>query len=157
MADDRIDKWASIIDAVKTPLSFLVLGFIATDSTLLFLVGAAPEHKTLLVWCAIIFVPCFVFIVVGLAIWRPEALTGYRPLEMEYAVSIAQDIFISLDGYMRNLENSERNEAWSTLADVLISSDNRNKTYREFSGRIAGRILKSSRVKSVQSSAPDAR
>ena len=114
---------SSIIDSVKTPLGFLVLGFLVVDGTIATLAVTLTEYQAPLIWTVIVSIPVFVLTVVTLAVWRPEALRGDRPLQEIYAKQFASDLFVSIDGALSNLEPLERAEAWLTVADV-ITSDN---------------------------------
>src|SRR5262249_31506757 len=107
-----------VLQAVKTPLSFLVLGFLIVDGTVATLAMSLVDFRTPLVWTVIASVPGFVALVAAMAIWRPESLKGDRPLDQIYGRQFAGDLFIALDGSLQNLEPAERAEAWLIVADV---------------------------------------
>jgi hypothetical protein len=69
----------SIIDAVKTPLGFLVLGLLVVDGTVASLALGLQDYRAHLIWTIILSIPLFMLVVVVLAAWRPEALRGDRP------------------------------------------------------------------------------
>ena len=140
MSSTPTESRSSIIDAVKTPLGFLVLGFLIVDGTLAALAMGLVEYRTPLVWTFIISIPMFVIVVVTLAIWRPEALRGDRPLEATHADQFATDLYLALDGALSNLEVFEREEAWMTLADVIASANTNDKTYLNFRISVAERL-----------------
>lgn len=130
----------STIDAVRTPLSFLVLGFLVVDGTVASLALALPEFRPLLVWTVIISIPLFVITVVSLAVWRPEALRGDRPLQETHANQFASDLYLALDGPLRNLEPLERAEAWLTVGDVVTSGSQVDASYAQFCVAVATRL-----------------
>lgn len=136
------DSRSSIIDAVKTPLGFLVLGFLVVDGTIASLAVALTDFRTPLVWTIIISIPLFVLVVVSLAVWRPEALRGDRPLEAVHANQFASDLFLALDGALSNLEPAERAEAWLTVADVVTSGSQADASYSRFCLAVATRLKK---------------
>jgi hypothetical protein len=137
---------SAVIDAVKTPLGFLVLGLLVVDGTIASLAIALTEHRTPLVWTIIASIPIFILTVVGLAVWRPEALRGDRPLQDVYANQFASGLFLALDGALSNLEPVERAEAWLTVADVITSDDQADTSYSRFCFAVAARLKKLSNV-----------
>jgi hypothetical protein len=142
MSQPSTESRASIIDAVKTPLAFLVLGFLVVDGTVAALAVSLADYRGLLVWTVVLSIPAYVLTVVGLAIWRPEALTGDRPLQDIYAKQFAGDLFLALDGALRNLEPAEHDEAWLTVADVITTDSKADRTYSRFCSAVAARIRK---------------
>ena len=131
---------SSTIDAVKTPLAFLVLGFLVVDGTVASLAVALSEYRAPLVWTVILSIPVFILTVVGLAVVRPEALRGERPLHDMHANQFASDLYLALDGALSNLEPAERAEAWLTVADVIVSSSATDMSYSRFCSSVAGRL-----------------
>lgn len=134
------DNWGDIIDAIKTPLGFLALGILIVTVPVATLAILLPEFSRLLVWAIIILVALIVITVVCLAVWRPEALRGDRPLHQVYANQFACDLYLALDGPLRNLEPLERAEAWLTVADVVTSGGQEDASYSRFSEAVAKRL-----------------
>jgi hypothetical protein len=131
------DTRSSIIDAVKTPLGFLVLVLLVVDGTVASLALALADYRAPLVWTFIISLPVFLLTVVGLALGRPEALHGVRPLQTAHAQLLARDLLITLDGPFSNLEPAERAEAWATLTDVFTYVSKDDATYFKFCEGVA--------------------
>jgi hypothetical protein len=142
MSDVVTESRASIIDAVKTPLGFMVLGFLIVDVTVAGLAVTLQDFRAPLVWTVICSIPVFVLTVIGVAVWRPEALRGDRPLQEVYANQFASDLFIALDGALSNLEVLEREEAWLTVADVITSDSHADQSYAKFCTAVAARLKK---------------
>lgn len=140
MSDTSPERRSTIIDVVKTPLSFLVLGLLIVESTLGGLAVSLSEQRPILVWAIIISFPAYTAIVVALAIWKPEALRGDRPLQREHANTFAGDLFLALDGALSNLTRAERAEAWITVADVVTSSPSKDSTYANFCLEVAAKL-----------------
>lgn len=142
MNQPPIENRSAIIDAIRNPLSFLVLGLLLVDGTLAGLAIAIEKHETLLVYTIVISIPAFVLVVVGLAVWRPEALRGDRPLQEVYAKNFATDLFVALDGSLRNLTSSERMDAWATAADIITNDTATDASYSSFCLAVAERLNK---------------
>ena len=83
-ASDR----TSVIQAVKTPLSFLVLGFLIIDGTIGALAISLPDYRTPLIWTVIISVPSLVVLVAAMAIWRPEVPRGRSTARQDLWTSV---------------------------------------------------------------------
>ena len=148
MAKPSGETRASIIDAVKTPLAFLVFGFLVVDGTVAALAISLNDFREILVWTVVVSIPAFVLTVVALAVWRPEALRGDRPLQAIYANQFAGDLFLALDGALSNLEKFERAEAWITVADVITSESKADASYSKFCSSVAERLKKLANVTS---------
>lgn len=133
---------SSVIDSVKTPLGFLVLGLLVVDGTIAGLAVTLTEYRTPLVWTVIVSIPVLILTVIILAVWRPEALRGDRPMEEVHAKQFASDLFLALDGALRNLEPLERAEAWLTVADVIASENQADAGYAIFCSAVANRLKK---------------
>lgn len=144
MSPPSVESRGSIIDSVKSPLGFLVLGLLVVDGTIasLAVIPILSQFQPLLVWTVIVSIPVFVLIVVGLAVWRPEALRGDRPLQEVYANQFAGDLFLALDGALGNLEPVERAEAWLTVADVITTGSDGDTSYSRFCSAVAARLKK---------------
>ena len=142
MSQPSAESRSSIIGAVKNPLGFLVLGLLVVDGTIAYLAVALSEFRAPLVWTTIVSIPVFVLTVVGLAVWRPEALRGDRPLQELYANQFATDLFLALDGALGNLEPIERAEAWLTVADVITTGSDADASYSKFCSAVAARLKK---------------
>jgi hypothetical protein len=142
------------INAVKTPLAFLVLGLLIVEGTVAGLAVSLIEYRGLLVWTAVVSVPAYALVVVFLSVWRPEALLGVRPLQAIYANQFAADLFLALDGSLRNLEKLERAEAWITVADVITNYSEADRTYATFCSAVAARLKTLANVTSRGLSTP---
>lgn len=142
MTQPPVESRSSIIDAVKTPLGFLVLGLSVVEVTVSALAVSLVEFRAVLVWTVVLSIPAFVLIVVGLAVWQPEALRGDRPLQDVYASQFATDLYLGLVGAMGNLRPLEREEAWLTVADVITSDSKADASYSRFCAGVAARLKK---------------
>jgi hypothetical protein len=140
MSNGASQDRASIIDAVKTPLGFCVLGLLVIDGTLAAMAITLEQFRTELVWTVIASVPILVLSVLLIAVYRPEALRGVRPWQESYANQLADDLYMGLDGALGNLGTIERMEAWLTVADVIVSSNVAERAYASFCGDIATRL-----------------
>lgn len=132
----------AVVSAITTPLAYLVLVLLLVESVIggLALSLPDPAYRIPLVWSVIITIPAFAATVVALAVFRPEALTGDRPLQRETAQRLADDIYDALEGPLRNLEPRERMEAWAATAEIITSDPSADKTYRRFCETVADRL-----------------
>lgn len=135
-----LDNRGSVIEAVKNPLGFLVLGMLVVEGTIAALAVSLEKFQGPLVWTLIISVFLFIATVVILAVWRPEALKGSRPLQEIHANQFASDLFLALDGALSNLEPAERVEAWLTVADVIESGGDAEGVYSLFCTGVAKKL-----------------
>ena len=140
--DHAKESRSSIIEAVRTPLGFLVLGLLVVDGTVATLAVALPEYRAPLVWTVIVSIFALVLVVVGLAVWQPEALRGDRPLQDVHANKFAGDLFAALGGTLSNLQPVERDEAWMIVADVIVSDNQADASYARFCGVVSARLKK---------------
>ena len=154
MTNPSTEPRISTIEAVKNPLSFLVLGILVVDGTIAGLAISLSDYRALLVWTVILSIPAFILTVVGLAVWRPEALRGDRPLQAVYANQFASDLFLALDGALSNLESRERAEAWLIVADVITSDSKEDASYSRFCVAVADRLKKLTNVTNRSLGAP---
>src|SRR5258708_39646268 len=101
----------SIIEAVKTPLNFLVLSLLVVDGTVGSLAIALKDFRAPLVWTVIVSIPAFVPTVVGLAVWRPGVLSGHSPLQAVHPDPFPSALLLALDGSFSKLQPIERVDA----------------------------------------------
>jgi uncharacterized SAM-binding protein YcdF (DUF218 family) len=144
------DSRKNIINAVTTPLAFLVLSLLVVETLLGGMAGAFEQQRTLLIWVIIIFLAAFILTVVGLAILRPEALSGNRPWQPDLAQRLADDLVMSLDGAFNNLSPRSQEQAWETVADVITSDEDVNKEYFAFCFIVAKRLRKQNEVRRIR-------
>ena len=131
-----------IIAAVTNPLSYLVLGLLIAESALGTLAVQLEIQRELLIWAMVIALFLFVVTVVFLAIWRPEALKGIRPWHLSHSSQFADDLSLALEGPISNLPESDQEEAWRTLTDIIKTSDDSSLDYSAFCKQVADRLDK---------------
>jgi hypothetical protein len=136
-----------VIGAVTTPLKYLVLALLVVELLLGGLASGFEAQRTLLVWAIICYLAAFTLIVVGLAILRPEALSGTRPWQPNLAQKFALDLIMSLEGAMENLSPRAKTEAWATVADVITSDKEVNREYLVFCEIVAKHLRKQNEVR----------
>jgi hypothetical protein len=134
------DPRVSIINAVRTPLGFLVLGLLVVEGGLSAFAASNNGYPFLLLAVAIGVAVVYALLVAGLAAWRPEALAGNRPLQAVHANQLATDLYIALDGSLRNLERAERQEAWIVAADIITTSNITDSLYSDFCKIVAEKL-----------------
>jgi hypothetical protein len=130
--------WVPIIDAVKSPLAFMVLALLGTLE-IINVIGARMADQNVAFFASLGCVVLFVIAVVGLAIWNLETLTGVRPLA-EHADRFAMQLYVGADGAFQSLQPAERAEAWATLGDVIASQTDRSDAYKDFCRMVSKRI-----------------
>ena len=144
----------ALLDAVRTPMSFFVLGLLVVDGTIAGMAMSLPDYRGILVGAVVISVPLFMAIVAGLSVFRPEALRGDRPLQEVYSRQFASDIYVVIDGYLRNLESRERVEAWQTVADVITNETERDATYSKFCAGVASNLRRLANIAQRSATTP---
>ena len=137
---DEAGKFASIINAVKNPLGFLVLVILVLNAWMGVLAIKITAYQGVFVAAIIGSVGFLAVAVIGLSIFRPEALQGVRPWQETYAPRLGDDLFLAIDGAFDNLEPVERDEAWAVLSEVLKNVRKDEKSYRKFCSTVADRI-----------------
>lgn len=142
------EKWSSLIGAVKTPLGFMVFAVLVLNALLGAISVAVPAYR---IWLGAVLIGS-IFLVVAtvvlLAIFRPEALMGTRPWHETYAPKLADDLFMAVEGAFANLEQKEREEAWTVLSDVLTNVPKDEKNYRKFCLAVESRIQRNLTLRS---------
>ena len=131
-----------IIEAVKRPINFMVLVLLMVEALLGAMAFQFPEQRLVLIWVIICFFAIFTLIVILLAIWKPEVLQGTKSWDKNYSDRLADNIYISIEGYFDNLSREEKTEAWLALSDFLKSEDSGNLEFNDFCQRIGVRISK---------------
>jgi hypothetical protein len=140
MSATSSESKSSIIDAVKTPLGFLVLGLLLVEGITASLAVAGKGNPLPLLWTSILLISLFAVLVVFLAWKRPEALYGTRPLQEIHADLFASNLFLGIDGALSNLEPAERAEAWVFAAGVIGSGGKQDANYSEFCAAVAAKV-----------------
>jgi len=126
-----------LANAIRTPLAFYVLCLLIVEWTISGLILALPDFRAHLVWTLDLSLAAFIIIVTVLAIWRPEALSGDRPLQKEAVQRLGSNLYTALVGAFRGLEPDERLEAWVMIANVITNDEKASETYRKFAISLA--------------------
>lgn len=142
------------IEQVKTPLIFFAFELTVIEVTIAALIWALPDYHGVLITAFVGFLFGSMLLVGGLAIWRPEALSGERPLQGLHAEKFAQDVFYSMDGSLLNLDKSERIEAWSICAKAIIPTQDVDPVFTKFCKGVAAKLEK---LADLKSRSPDPR
>lgn len=133
-----------IIKATTSPLGFLVLAFLAVEALLGILVVRRAASPDPLLWAMLGALLGLVVVVVVLATWRPEALTGVRPLSGHYAVLFYDNLTMALDGPFANLGGVDQDEAWATLAGIIGDAEGEkiDREYVQFCKAVSDHLKK---------------
>jgi hypothetical protein len=132
----------AIIDVVKQPINFMVLVLLMVEALLGTMAFQFPELRQTLVWVIIIFFATFTLIVIFLAVWKPGVLQGTKNWDKTFSDRLAVDICFAVEGYLENLSQQEKIEAWLSLSDVLRTQDSGDDEFNDFCNRMSERILK---------------
>lgn len=89
-----------------------------------------------------LFFAAFTLIVIFLAVWRPEVLQGTRNWDKTFSDRLSDDIYFSVEGYLDNLSEQEKIEAFLSLSDILATQDSGNDEFNMFCKRMSERITK---------------
>lgn len=84
----KVNNWAAIIEAVRTPLGFYSLSVLAAEAILGTTAGFANGlDRTILVYGMLGSLVSLIFLVAGISIWRPDALYGKPPTVLNIEVN----------------------------------------------------------------------
>jgi hypothetical protein len=136
MSEDSASK-RQLVEVVNTPIAYLTLVLLIVDGTLCGLTISLPEYRPYLVPAVLLALTVLSTVVVVLAIVRPEALRGDRPLSLHHAQQFASDVHTAVNGY---LDPAQRAEAWTTLAELLENSPTEDASYKRFVSRVSARL-----------------
>lgn len=136
--------WVPIIEAVKSPLAFMVLALLG-GLEIMNVISARMTDPNLAFFGAIAWIFAFIVAMVGMAIWNIETLLGVRPLA-EHAEQFAVQLYAGAEGAFRSLEPAERAEAWATLGDVIASRTEHDARYKEFCQIVSKRVKEIAKI-----------
>lgn len=142
-AGDR-SLWVPIIEAVKSPLAFMVLALLAFLEIMNF-ISARMTDQNLAFFGAMACIGVFIAAVVGMSLWNIETLLGVRPLA-DHAERFAMQLYAGAEGAFRSLEPAERAEAWATLGDVIASRTEHDDRYKEFCQIVSKRVKEIAKI-----------
>ncbi len=145
--NSRVD----IIQTVKTPLGFFTLTVLVVEAILGVAAGFSQgADRTLLIWGMMILIFLLIIIVVGLALFRPEALSGKRPgtitelpnrddyllAQINEAPKAQKTIWLRIN----TLSPSKDNPIIGELQDVLASAKKNERDVRILAPRGRERV-----------------
>lgn len=120
-APDRV----TLIDSVNTPLGFFVLMVTVVESGMLLALslGKIPQQLEMFIGIGALVLLCLLIIVVtGIALCKPEVLSGKHYSIDNLARALGVDIFWAFQRYVSNLEDAdEREEAFRSLVRKIES------------------------------------
>ena len=122
----------ALINAVKTPLGFFVLVVGVVQAVLLASMKLVnPELHQLILFIFAGITVLLILLVGGIALWKPEALSG-KPYDVDIlGHSIGSEVFYAFDPYISNLPDQERQEAYQSLLFQMESpGDKANQLIR---------------------------
>ena len=91
-----------------------------------------------------------IVLVAGISAWKPEALWGkrYSALEDSFATGLGEEIYVALDGYLTNLEDAAREEAYELLRETIATSPYaRSKITKSFCQTLVEAIIRRAKLK----------
>lgn len=136
MAENRVN----IIKIIEKPINFLVLILLMVEALLGTMAFQFEPQRDFLIYTIIAFFAIYTLIIVLIAFIKPEVLQGTRKWKQNYAQGMADDIYISLEGYLSSLEEGEQYEAWLQLSDILRKPNVEENEFKSFSQKIAERL-----------------
>ncbi len=136
--------WLPIIEAVKSPLSFMVLGLLGFLE-FINVISVRMSDQNLAFFGGLACLALFVLAVVGMAVWNIETLLGVRPLA-DHAERFSVQLYAGAEGAFRSLEPAERAEAWATLGDIIASETQHDDRYKEFCQIVSMRVKEIAKI-----------
>jgi hypothetical protein len=147
MPDPVPRDWKSTIEAVTTPLGFLVLALLFVEAMLFPVAMADQELRGTVVWLMFSAIVVLALSVVLIAVvWGADVLTEPARLQKPHAQQFASDIHLALSGYLANLDDDEREEAWKTLSDVLDGGENYSGIHKRFRKDVSDKLVEIAKV-----------
>ena len=141
----------NITDAIKTPLGFFSLVVLVTESLLGGLaLASSGTDRTFLLYAIAGILLLLVLLVAAIGVLKPEALWGkrYSALEELFAAGLGEELYTALDGYLSNLEETAREEAYELLRETIASSPHaHSRTTREFCKVLVETIIRRAELK----------
>lgn len=140
-----------LIDAIKTPLGFFSLIVLVIESLLGGLaLASSGTDRTFMFYAIVGILVLLVLLVAAIAVSKPEALWGkrYSALEESFAAGLGEELYTALDGYLSNLEETAREEAYELLREIITSSPQaRSRTTRKFCQVLVDTIIRRAKLK----------
>jgi hypothetical protein len=152
MPPQDISDRRNLIEAIKTPLGFFSLVVLVIESLLGGLaIASAPGADRMSLVKLIVGILVLIIILVAVISWfRPEALWGkrYSPLDDAFATGLAEEFYTALDGYLSNLEEEAREEAYELLRETIASSPHiHSRATRKFSETLVETIISKAKIR----------
>jgi hypothetical protein len=141
----------NVIDAIKTPLGFFSLIVVVIESSLIGLtLAVSGTDRSFLVRAIPIILVLLILVVTIVATLKPEALWGkrYSALDDSFAVGLGEEIYNSFDGSLKNLKETDREEAYELFRELMTTSSHaRTRTTRKFNQILAETVIKRANLK----------
>lgn len=152
MPPEDISDRRSLIEAIKTPLGFFSLIVLVIESLFggLAIASASGDERMLLVKLIVGILVLIIILVAAISWFRPEALWGkrYSPLDDAFAAGLGEEFYTAMDGYLNNLEEEAREEAYELLRETIASSPHiRSRATRKFCGTLVETIISKAKIR----------
>jgi len=137
-------NWVALIEAIKTPMGFLVFALLLIEGTMSGFAFAMPHFApTVAVAMFAVFVLFPLVVLLVSALW-PGVLQGATGRFSSHADHFALELYAALDGALSNLGKPDREEAWAVIAEVLETAPTSDAEYVKFRVGVAGRLRRQS-------------
>lgn len=145
-----METFSKIIDSITTPLRFFALVVVVSVPLLFVLTrNSSGADKTFLTR-AIIGILYLVVVLAVLTLFTKQAFTTKKAsaLDQTFARGLGEDLFTALDGYLSDLEETTRLEAYGQLRSIISSAPYADtKASREFCNTLVDTILRRANVR----------
>jgi hypothetical protein len=151
MLSKVMENFSKIIDTIITPLKFFALVVLISVPLLFILARSSSAADKAFLTRAIIVLLYLVVVLVALTLFSRQAYAGKKSsaLDQSFARGLGEDLFTALDGYLGNLEESTRLEAYEQLRSVVGSAPYADtKASKEFCNTLVDTILRRANVRS---------
>ena len=91
-----------------------------------------------------------ILLIAAISVFKPEALWGkrYSALEESFAVGLGEELYTALDGYLSNLEETAREEAYELLRETINSSPHaHSRKTKKFCKALVETIIRRAKLK----------
>ena len=142
----------NFIQGIKTPLGFWSLIVLVIESGLggLALTISGANRAVLVIYIIPGSLLFLAILVAAIAVLRPEAIWGkrYSALEESFAKELGEDLYSALEGALDNLGETDRDEAYETLREVIANPQQaRSRTTKQFRHLLAETIISRANTK----------
>jgi hypothetical protein len=137
-AETHLATFSVIIESVQTPLGFFSLVILIVSIVVLAEAHLFPQYVGWMLLACCTWITVSLALVPTMAIKWPGSIYGRIPKYDHISRQLADDVYSSLEGVMKNFYPGEQLEAWTIVANYVSSAGDSQQ--KEFAGIFASEI-----------------